>query len=58
MKQLARGGVRGLLPEHRKGAAGGHVGEASDVAQSYLYAIRQRYSTGQVIVVDGGATLV
>jgi len=36
----------------------GHVGDASDVAQSYLYAIRQSYSTGQVIVVDGGATLV
>jgi NAD(P)-dependent dehydrogenase (short-subunit alcohol dehydrogenase family) len=36
----------------------GRVGEAADLAQSYLYAIRQHYSTGQVIVVDGGATLV
>ena len=36
----------------------GRIGDASEVAQSYLYAIRQTYSTGQTIVVDGGATLV
>ena len=36
----------------------GHAGEAAEVAQTYLYLLRQSYSTGQVIVVDGGNVLV
>jgi NAD(P)-dependent dehydrogenase (short-subunit alcohol dehydrogenase family) len=36
----------------------GHVGEAEEVAEAYLYLMRQTYGTGQVIVVDGGGTLV
>jgi NAD(P)-dependent dehydrogenase (short-subunit alcohol dehydrogenase family) len=36
----------------------GHAGEAAEVAQTYLYLLRQTYSTGQVIVVDGGNVLV
>jgi NAD(P)-dependent dehydrogenase (short-subunit alcohol dehydrogenase family) len=36
----------------------GRVGEAHDLAQAYLYLMREGYSTGQVIVVDGGMTLV
>jgi NAD(P)-dependent dehydrogenase (short-subunit alcohol dehydrogenase family) len=35
-----------------------HVGEATEIAQAYLYLMRQTYSTGQVLVVDGGAVLV
>jgi NAD(P)-dependent dehydrogenase (short-subunit alcohol dehydrogenase family) len=35
-----------------------HVGDAAEVAQAYLYLMRQTYSTGQVLVVDGGAVLV
>lgn len=34
------------------------VGEAEDIAQAYLYLIRQQYSTGQALVTDGGAVLV
>ncbi len=34
------------------------VGEASDVAQTYLYLMQQGFGTGQVIVVDGGHVLV
>lgn len=34
------------------------VGEADDIAQTYLYLIRQQYSTGQIVVVDGGSVLV
>lgn len=34
------------------------IGEASDVAQTYLYLMQQGFSTGQVIVVDGGHLLV
>jgi NAD(P)-dependent dehydrogenase (short-subunit alcohol dehydrogenase family) len=36
----------------------GRVGEAADVAQTYLYLLRQPLSTGQTVVVDGGAVLV
>jgi NAD(P)-dependent dehydrogenase (short-subunit alcohol dehydrogenase family) len=34
------------------------VGEVEDVAKSFLYLLHQAWSTGQVIVVDGGSVLV
>jgi len=34
------------------------VGEAEDIAQTHLYLMKQRFGTGQNIVVDGGAVLV
>ena len=34
------------------------VAEAADIAESYLYLMRQQYSTGQSVVVDGGYVLV
>lgn len=36
----------------------GRMGEADDLAEAYLYLMRAAYSTGQVIVVDGGDVLV
>ena len=36
----------------------GHVGDATEIAEAYLYLMRQTYGTGQVLVVDGGAMLV
>jgi NAD(P)-dependent dehydrogenase (short-subunit alcohol dehydrogenase family) len=36
----------------------GRIGEADDLAEAYLYLMREGFSTGQVIVVDGGAVLV
>lgn len=36
----------------------GRVGEAEDLAQTYLYLMGNRYATGQTIVVDGGGVLV
>ncbi len=36
----------------------GRVGEPQDIAQTYLYLMTNPYSTGQVIVVDGGGVLV
>lgn len=36
----------------------GRVGEAHDVAQAYLFLMREGFCTGQSIVVDGGAVLV
>jgi NAD(P)-dependent dehydrogenase (short-subunit alcohol dehydrogenase family) len=36
----------------------GHVGEAGEVAQAYVYLMEQTYITGQTLNVDGGGTLV
>jgi len=34
------------------------VGEAEDLALTYLYLMQQPFATGQVVIVDGGAVLV
>jgi len=34
------------------------AGEAEDVAQAFLYLMKQSFGTGQNIVVDGGTVLV
>jgi NAD(P)-dependent dehydrogenase (short-subunit alcohol dehydrogenase family) len=36
----------------------GCIGEAEDIAETYLYLMQERFSTGQMIVVDGGGVLV
>jgi len=36
----------------------GGVGEATDIAEAYLYLMKGGFSTGQVMVVDGGGILV
>jgi NAD(P)-dependent dehydrogenase (short-subunit alcohol dehydrogenase family) len=36
----------------------GRIGEPEDIGQAYVYLMREGYSTGQMIVVDGGAVLV
>ena len=36
----------------------GRVGEPEDLAETYLYLMRERFSTGAMIVVDGGSILV
>jgi len=36
----------------------GHVGEVEEIAEAYLYLMRQTYATGEVMVVDGGTVLV
>jgi NAD(P)-dependent dehydrogenase (short-subunit alcohol dehydrogenase family) len=36
----------------------GRVGEPADIAQAYLYLMREGYSTGTVLLVDGGGVLV
>jgi NAD(P)-dependent dehydrogenase (short-subunit alcohol dehydrogenase family) len=36
----------------------GRVGEPSDIARAYLFLMQEGYSTGQVVVVDGGGVLV
>jgi len=34
------------------------VGQAQDVAQAFVYLMKQAYTTGQSLVIDGGAVLV
>ena len=36
----------------------GRVGEAREIARAYLFLMQEGYSTGQTVVVDGGAVLV
>ena len=35
----------------------GHVGDAAEIADAYLYLMRQTYGTAQVLRVDGGGAL-
>ncbi|MBY8341684.1 SDR family oxidoreductase [Streptomyces spinosirectus] len=57
---------RDLPPAEREGLyasmAGtlpvGRIGEATDIAEAYLYLMRGGYSTGSIVTVDGGGTLV
>lgn len=50
-EQAMYGGLAATLPV-------GRVGEPSDVALAYLYAMEQPMATGRSILVDGGAVLV
>jgi NAD(P)-dependent dehydrogenase (short-subunit alcohol dehydrogenase family) len=34
------------------------VGEAADIAQAFLYCMKQPFMTGQILITDGGAVLV
>ena len=36
----------------------GHVGEADEVAEAYLFLMKSAFATGQTVTVDGGALLV
>jgi NAD(P)-dependent dehydrogenase (short-subunit alcohol dehydrogenase family) len=36
----------------------GHVGESQEIADGYLYLMRQTYVTGQTLTIDGGGLLV
>ncbi|HEY2398748.1 MAG TPA: SDR family oxidoreductase [Steroidobacteraceae bacterium] len=36
----------------------GRVGETHDIAQAYLFLMKEGFSTGQTVVVDGGTVLV
>ncbi|MCA8023574.1 SDR family oxidoreductase [Burkholderia metallica] len=35
-----------------------HIANADQIAQGYLYLMKQSYATGQSLIIDGGATLV
>ncbi|MEV7387966.1 SDR family oxidoreductase [Streptomyces sp. NPDC091215] len=48
----------GLFRSSAESLPVGRVGEPADVAEAYLYLMRGGYSTGSVVVVDGGGSLV
>ena len=48
----------GLFEKAGRALPVGRVGEPEDLAETYLYLMRERFSTGAMIVGDGGSTLV
>ena len=48
----------GLFEKAGQALPVGRVGEPEDLAETYLYLMRERFTTGAMIVVDGGSTLV
>jgi NAD(P)-dependent dehydrogenase (short-subunit alcohol dehydrogenase family) len=57
-KNMAEEDREGMYQGSGQALLVGRVGEAEDLAQAYLYLMREGYSTGQVIVVDGGSALI
>ena len=54
MSEADREGLYRATAEH---LPVGHVGEVEEIAQAYLYLMRQTYCTGEVLRVDGGGGL-
>ncbi|ANS69202.1 short-chain dehydrogenase/reductase SDR [Streptomyces lincolnensis] len=57
-RELPRADRDGLFAASAAALPVGRVGEAEDVAEAYLYLMRNGYSTGATVVVDGGGLLV
>lgn len=57
-RELPRAEREGLFASSAASLPVGRVGEAEDVAEAYLYLMRNGYSTGATVVVDGGGLLV
>lgn len=49
--------VTAFLDDSAKGVPLGRVGEVEDVADAFLYLIGQRFTTGTILPVEGGALL-
>jgi NAD(P)-dependent dehydrogenase (short-subunit alcohol dehydrogenase family) len=47
-----------LFRTHGGALPAGRVGEASDLARSYLHLMEQEYATGAILTVDGGGVLI
>ncbi|MFG2934289.1 SDR family oxidoreductase [Streptomyces sp. NPDC048282] len=57
-RELPEADREGLYRSSAESLPVGRVGEPAEVAEAYLYLMRGGYSTGSVVVVDGGGTLV
>lgn len=47
-----------VMTRYAKALPVGHVATADEVADAYLYLMKQTFSTGEIVVVDGGGVLV
>jgi NAD(P)-dependent dehydrogenase (short-subunit alcohol dehydrogenase family) len=47
-----------MYAEQGKKLPVGRVGEVEDVAETFLYLMKSEFTTGQIVVVDGGAVIV
>ncbi|MGI5135738.1 SDR family oxidoreductase [Streptomyces sp. CA-106110] len=57
-RELPQDEQSGLFESSAASLPVGRVGEPADIAEAYLYLMRGGYSTGSVVVVDGGGVLV
>ncbi|MFC1444299.1 SDR family oxidoreductase [Streptacidiphilus sp. N1-10] len=57
-RDLAQADREGLFASAAESLPVGRIGEPADVAEAYLYLMRGAYTTGSVVVVDGGTVLV
>jgi NAD(P)-dependent dehydrogenase (short-subunit alcohol dehydrogenase family) len=47
-----------MYAEQAKKLLVGRVGEVKDVAETFLYLMKSEFTTGQIIVIDGGAVII
>jgi NAD(P)-dependent dehydrogenase (short-subunit alcohol dehydrogenase family) len=47
-----------MYAEQAKKLPAGRVGEVEDVAETFLYLMKSEFTTGQIVVIDGGAVIV
>jgi NAD(P)-dependent dehydrogenase (short-subunit alcohol dehydrogenase family) len=47
-----------MYVERAKSLPVGRVGEGSDIAETFLYLMKSGFTTGQIVVIDGGALIV
>jgi NAD(P)-dependent dehydrogenase (short-subunit alcohol dehydrogenase family) len=47
-----------MYAERAKSLPAGRVGEVEDIAETFLYLMNSGFTTGQVVVIDGGALIV
>ena len=57
-RDLPEADRNGLFDSAAKSLPVGRIGEPEDIAEAYLYLMRGAYTTGSVVVVDGGTVLV
>jgi NAD(P)-dependent dehydrogenase (short-subunit alcohol dehydrogenase family) len=46
-----------MYAENAKKLPTGRIGEPQDIAQTFLYLMQSGFTTGQIIVIDGGAVI-
>ena len=56
--RIAKDNLESFLQKMRDGTTTGQVGRPEDVAEAYLYAMKDRFLTGTMISTDGGRLLV